>query len=103
MSQSIWVFIISFFLISSIIGQPEFLRPVYAQLILSIVYDADAGGGNATVPLNVYHPTNIITKSANIKWQNPTVGIQYPHTVTFIHADNNHFIVRNYSFQLGIS
>jgi hypothetical protein len=90
MSRFKWVFIISLFFVSSIIFEPKFLGPVYAQLILSIVYDADAGGGNATIPLNVYHPANIITnQSANIKWQNPTLGIQYPHTVTFIRADSN--------------
>ena len=81
---------ISFIFIFSILGQPEFQSPANAQFILSIVYNADAGGGNATIPLNVYHPDEITTnQSANIKWQNPTLGIQYPHTVTFIRADSN--------------
>ncbi|MEP6576357.1 MAG: hypothetical protein ABJB85_08015 [Nitrososphaerota archaeon] len=84
--------------------QPEFQIPAYAQLILSIVYRADAGGGNATIPLNFFHPKNItIDQSTNIKWQNPTLGIQYPHTVTFIRADSNltipkiNFNLSNYS------
>jgi len=63
---------------------------VYAQFILSIVYDADAGGGNATIPLNIFQPADItINESANIKWQNPTLGISYPHTVAFVRADSN--------------
>jgi hypothetical protein len=110
MSRFKWIFIISLFFVSSIIFEPEFLCPVYAQLILSIVYDADAGGGNATIPLNVYHPVNIVTnQSANIKWQNPTMGIQYPHTVTFIRADSNLTIpkinssVSNYSSLIHFS
>ncbi|MDQ5869025.1 MAG: hypothetical protein M3530_04765 [Thermoproteota archaeon] len=84
--------------------QPEFQSPAYAQFILSIVYNADAGGGNATTPLNIFHPKNItINQSANIKWQNPTLGIPYPHTVTFIRADSNlsipkiNFNLSNYS------
>ena len=90
MRQVIWIFIISFSFIFSIIGQVGFPSPAYAQLILSIVYNADAGGGNATSPLNMFHPANITTnQNANVKWQNPTLGIQYPHTVSFIRADSN--------------
>ncbi len=82
--------IISLILIFSIISLAEFQSPVYAQDILSIVYDADAGGGNATTPLNIFRPVNItINQSANIKWQNPTLGIPYPHTVTFVRAGSN--------------
>ena len=92
---------IPFVFIFSILGQPEFQSPADAQFILSIVYNADAGGGNATIPLNVYHPANIITnQSANIKWQNPTLGIQYPHTVTFIRADTN-LTIPKISFNLS--
>jgi len=92
---------ISFIFIFSILGQPEFQSPANAQFILSIVYNADAGGGNATIPLNVYHPDEITTnQSANIKWQNPTLGIQYPHTVTFIRADNN-LTIPKISFNLS--
>ncbi len=65
------------------------------------MYNADAGGGNATIPLNVYHPDEIMTnQSANIKWQNPTLGIQYPHTVTFIRADTN-LTIPKISFNLS--
>ena len=92
---------ISFIFIFSILGQPEFQSPANAQFILSIVYNADAGGGNATTPLNIYHPNEIMTnQSANIKWQNPTLGIQYPHTVTFIRADSN-LTISNNSFNLS--
>ncbi len=81
--------------------QPEFQIPAYAQLILSIVDKADVGGGNATTPLNVFHPKNItIDQSANIKWQNPTLGIEYPHTVTFIRADDN-LTIPKISFNLS--
>ena len=98
MSRSIWEFIISFIFIFFILGLPEFQSPANAQFILSIVYNADAGGGNATIPLNVYRPDEIITnQSANIKWQNPTLGIQYPHTVTFIRTDTN-LTIPNISF-----
>ena len=101
MSRSIYEFMISFIFIFSILGQPEFQSPANAQFILSIVYNADAGGGNATTPLNVYHPDEIMTnQSANIKWQNPTLGIQYPHTVTFIRADSN-LTIPNISFNLS--
>lgn len=76
--------------IFSIIGLAELQSPVYAQFILSIVYDADVGGGNATTPLNIFHPADImINQTANIKWQNPTLGGSYPHTVTFVRADSN--------------
>ena len=92
---------ISFIFIFSILGQPEFQSPANAQFILSIVYNADAGGGNATTPLNVYHPDEIMTnQSANIKWQNPTLGVQYPHTVTFIRADSN-LTIPKISFNLS--
>ena len=92
---------ISFIFIFSILGLPEFQSPANAQFILSIVYNADAGGGNATIPLNVYHPDEITTnQSANIKWQNPTLGIQYPHTVTFIRADTN-LTIPKISFNLS--
>src|SRR6476659_10510191 len=108
MSRSICEFMISFIFIFSIIGQPEFQSPANAQLILSIVYDADAGGGNATIPLNVYRPDEITTnQSANIKWQNPTLGIQYPHTINFIRADSNltipkiNFNLSNYSILIN--
>jgi hypothetical protein len=104
MNRPICEFLISLFFIFSILGLSELQSPANAQLILSIVYDADAGGGNATIPLNVYHPDEITTnQSANIKWQNPTLGIQYPHTVTFIRADSNltvpkiNFNLSNYS------
>ena len=92
---------ISFIFIFSLLGQPEFQSPANAQLILSIVDNADAGGGHATIPLNVYHPDEITTnQSANIKWQNPTLGIQYPHTVTFIRADTN-LTIPKISFNLS--
>ena len=101
MSRSIYEFMISFIFIFSILGQPEFQSPANAQFILSIVYNADAGGGNATTPLNIYHPNEIMTnQSANIKWQNPTLGVQYPHTVTFIRADSN-LTISNNSFNLS--
>lgn len=100
MSPSIWEFIIIIF-IFSILVLPEFQSPANAQFILSIVYNADAGGGNATTPLNVYRPDEIMTnQSANIKWQNPTLGIQYPHTVTFIRADTN-LTIPKISFNLS--
>ena len=90
MSLFEWGFIISLICVFYAISQPEFQNSAYAQLIISIVYDAEVGGGNATTPLNIFHPDKIITnQSANIKWQNPTLGIQYPHTVTFIRADSN--------------
>jgi hypothetical protein len=96
-----WGFTILFIYVFSAISQPEFQNPAYAQLIISIVYNADAGGGNATTPLNIFHPDKIITnKNANIKWQNPTLGIQYPHTVTFIRADSN-LTIPNISFNLS--
>jgi plastocyanin len=96
-----WGFTILFIYVFSAISQSEFQNPAYAQLIISIVYNADAGGGNATTPLNIFHPKNItINESANIKWQNPTLGIQYPHTVTFIRADSN-LTIPNISFNLS--
>ena len=39
-------------------------------------------------------------QSANIKWQNPTLGVQYPHTVTFIRADSN-LTIPKISFNLS--
>ena len=45
-----------FCFIFSILEQPDFQSPANAQFILSIVYNTDAGGSNATIPLNVYHP-----------------------------------------------
>ena len=96
-----WGFTILFIYVFSAISQPEYQTPAYAQLIISIVYNADAGGGNATTPLNIFHPDNITTnESANIKWQNPTLGIQYPHTVTFIRADSN-LTIPKISFNLS--
>ena len=96
-----WGFTILFIYVFSAISQPEYQTPAYAQLIMSIVYNADAGGGNATTPLNIFHPDNITTnESANIKWQNPTLGIQYPHTVTFIRADSN-LTIPKISFNLS--
>jgi plastocyanin len=62
---------------------------VYAQLILDITYNAEAGEGNATMPLNIFHPQNItISKNGSVEWTNPTAGISSPHTVTFV-LDNN--------------
>ncbi len=76
--------------IASILLGGEFQNSVYAQNIISIVYDADAGGSNATIPLNIFHPQDItVNQSANIKWRNPTLGISYPHTVTFVRSDSN--------------
>ena len=45
----------------------------------------------------------MINQSANIKWKNPTLGIVYPHTVTFIHPNSSltipkvNFNLSNYS------
>ena len=73
----------SFFLY---LEQPEFQSPANAIFILSIVYNAVAGGGNATLPLNVYHPNKIMTnKSANIKWQNPTL-LHSLSTYSYFHS-----------------
>jgi hypothetical protein len=50
--------VISFMIISiSIpISQGIFTYNAYGQLILAITYNAEAGGGNATTPLNIFHP-----------------------------------------------
>ena len=88
MSQSICEFIISSIFIFSILGLPEFES---CQCTIHTQYsNADAGGGNTTIPLNVYHPDEDHHKSkCQYKMANPTLGIQYPHTVTFIRADTN--------------
>ena len=65
--------------------QGVFSHIAYGQLILDITYNAEAGGGNATMPLNIFHPDNItISKNGSVEWTNPTTGIPYPHTVTFV-------------------
>jgi len=81
----------SFIIISIVIltFQGVIFHIVYAQLILDITFNAEAGGGNATIPLNIFHPQNItISKNGSVEWTNPTAGISYPHTVTFA-LDNN--------------
>jgi plastocyanin len=88
--NSIMMFI-SFMIISISIptSQGIFTHNAYGQLILAITYNAEAGGGNATTPLNIFHPQNItISKNGSVEWTNPTTGISYPHTVTFV-LDNN--------------
>ncbi len=104
MGRFTWGFLISFISIFFMVHHSAFQSDAYGQNIISIVYNADAGGGNATTPLNIFHPKDImINQSADIKWQNPTLGISYPHTVTFVRPDSNlsilkvNFDLSNYS------
>lgn len=97
-------FLVAFMFTFCMVLHPIFQDDAYAQNIISIVYNADAGGGNASTPLNIFHPNDIvINQSADIKWQNPTLGIAYPHTVTFIRPGSNlsipkiNFALSNYS------
>jgi plastocyanin len=49
----------------------------------------EAGGGNKNAPLNNFKPENVeIQVNETVKWHNPTTGIAYPHTVTFIGGGN---------------
>ncbi len=69
--------------------QQEFVQASYAQLILSIATNVQAGGGNKNAPLNNFKPENVeIQVNETVKWHNPTSGIAYPHTVTFIGSGN---------------
>jgi plastocyanin len=69
--------------------QQEFVQVSYAQLILSIATNVEVGGGNKNSPLNHFKPENLeIQVNETVKWHNPTTGIAYPHTVTFIGGDN---------------
>jgi hypothetical protein len=105
-----WVFQLSFILIFLMVDHSDFQPNAYAQNIISIVYNADAGGGNVTNPLNIFHPKDImINQTADIKWQNPTLGIPYPHTVTFVGPDSNlsipkiNFDLSNYTSLLEVA
>jgi plastocyanin len=69
--------------------QQEFIQASYAQLILSIATNVEAGGGNKYAPLNNFKPEKVeIQVNETVKWHNPTIGIAYPHTVTFVGGGN---------------
>ena len=66
--------VISFMIISISIptSQGIFTHNAYGQLILAITYNAEAGGGNATTPLNIFHPQNItISKNGSDRMDQP--------------------------------
>ena len=72
-----------------ILFQQDFVQVSYAQLIVSIATNVEAGGGNKNAPLNHFKPENLeIQVNETVKWHNPTTGIVYPHTVTFIRGGN---------------
>jgi plastocyanin len=75
--------------VSFVLVQLEFGQVSYAQLILSVATNVEAGGGNKDAPLNHFKPQNLeIQVNETVKWHNPTTGIAYPHTVTFIGGGN---------------
>lgn len=84
-----WFLIFTLLGVSFVLVQLEFVQISYAQLILSIATNVEAGGGNKTEPLNHFKPQNLeIQVNETVKWHNPTKGIAYPHTVTFIGGGN---------------
>lgn len=54
-----WYLIFSLLLVSLILFQQEFVHISYAQLIISIASNVEAGGGNKNDPLNHYRPENL--------------------------------------------
>jgi plastocyanin len=81
--------IFSLLIVYFILFQQDFVHVSYAQLIVSIATNVEAGGGNKNAPLNNFKPENVeIQVNETVKWHNPTTGIAYPHTVTFIGGGN---------------
>ena len=69
--------------------QQDFAQVSYGQLIVSVTTNVEAGGGNMTAPLNYFKPENLeIPVNETVRWYNPTTGIAYPHTVTFVGGGN---------------
>jgi plastocyanin len=58
---------------------------VFAPLGSFMIYsDIYTGGGNTSMPLNIFDPVNkTIYAGESIKWTNPTAGKPYPHMVVF--------------------
>lgn len=84
-----WYLILSLLAMSLILFQHVFVQVSYAQLILSIATNVEAGGGSKNDPLNHFKPQNLeIQVNETVKWHNPTTGVAYPHTVTFIDGGN---------------
>lgn len=84
-----WYLIFSLLGVCFILVQQDFVQVSYAQLIISIATNVEAGGGNKNTPLNHFKPQNLeIQVNETVKWHNPTTGIAYPHTVTFIGGGN---------------
>lgn len=54
---------------------------VFATLGSFMIYsDVYTGGGNTSMPLNIFDPVNkTIYTGESIKWTNPTGGKPYPH------------------------
>ncbi|MGI8834677.1 MAG: hypothetical protein ACR2IS_18840, partial [Nitrososphaeraceae archaeon] len=75
----------SLIVVCLIMFQQDFVQVSYGQLIVSVTTNVEAGGGNMSAPLNYFKPENLeIPVNETVRWHNPTTGMAYPHTVTFI-------------------